>query len=548
MTLAGVAQIVFCDRPVGGALIALAIATLSPGAAVGALIGSALGVTAAYALQTWSFPEKKAGLPGPNSAIVGLVAGGIVAHDGLVAVPTVMAAFGVCLLLERILRKPLARIGLPLLSLPAVLTGYLVSAGYALLGYEFWRGGYILIADPRAVLPLGALAGLTMALRFPWATLQAGVLTLAAALASGWVMQTGVLGPVELWAYTVAPATFGVHAVFLSSSRLGARSGAAAAALAAALWVLWQSSPLASVAPPLLLPFILATWAMLGWARHRAGGLVLEPAVWATVQTLRVARARGKTIVALTGAGASTASGIPDYTSSTWLDPDVPVGVYTWKRYLTSPRCRRAYWEACARFHAVARRARPNAGHHALAALQHDGWVTAIVTQNVDGLHQAAGSHVIELHGTIDRIHCLGCGASRSWPDEPSWRQGDVYCRDCGGLLKPAVTAFGEPLPAGVWPGARRVVSDCGVLLVIGSRMAVWPASELLDEARRAGAQVIFVNIGQPTATVGENDRFLPYPAEALLPALARLLDSAPLAEEPPAPQRALSAAGGGRP
>ncbi len=547
VTLAGVAQIAFCDRPAIGALFLLAMATLSPAAALGALAGAALGTAAAYVFHTWSAVEKKAGLPGPNLAIVGIVAGAIIARQGPAAVPMALAAFGACLLLERILRKPLARVGLPLLSLPAVLTGYLASAAYALLGSELWGQGYILIADPLAVLPLILLAGLGMAMQFPRATLQTAVVALAAALITGWIMGTGVFGPVELWAYTVAPAAFGVHAVFLSGSALGACSGLMAAALAAALWAVWQSSPLASAAPPLLLPFILATWATLAWARRRAGGLVLEPAVWAAARTVREARARGKSVVALTGAGASTASGIPDYTSNAWLDPDVPVGAYTWKRYLSSPRCRRVYWDACARFRAVARRARPNAGHRALAALQRQGWIGATVTQNVDGLHQLAGTpRVIELHGTIERIHCLGCGAASPWPEEPSWRRGEVYCPACGELLKPAVTAFGEPLPAGAWDRAQRRISDCGVLLVVGSRMAVWPASELLAQARRAGARVVFVNIGEPAAAVGEADLVLPYPAEAVLPALACLLDCPPSPEAAPPLRGGLWPAGGG--
>ena len=126
------------------------------------------------------------------------------------------------------------------------------------------------------------------------------------------------------------------------------------------------------------------------------------------LQVVRARRLEGRSIVCLTGAGVSTGSGIPDYVSGTWLDPEIPVGAYAWERFLDSPRCRRLYWDACSRFRRVAEQARPNGGHAALRRMEERGWLAAVVTQNVDRLHKAAGStRVHELHGRIDRVEIV---------------------------------------------------------------------------------------------------------------------------------------------
>ena len=138
------------------------------------------------------------------------------------------------------------------------------------------------------------------------------------------------------------------------------------------------------------MPFILATWITLIIVRAYAGWLITDPALGYVSEAIRHSIKNGRPVVALTGAGISTGSGIPDYVSGAWLDPDIPVAAYAWQRFIDSPRCRRAYWEACEKFRLRIRTAQPNIGHQSLAAMARHGWLTAIATQNVDRGHRAS--------------------------------------------------------------------------------------------------------------------------------------------------------------
>jgi len=528
VTLSGLAQVAFCDSPVAGALVLAAVTAVSPYAALGGLIGAFLGTLAAYTLHTWNRAEKLAGLPGPNPAIVGLLIGGACAPE-LPLLPLFVLAVAVCLAIEQAVRRPLARAGLPALSFPAILTTYLFTVAANLLDMPIWSGSYLVISDGRGAPILVALVVAALALKSPVAALQTAILSACTALLSGWIAGTGAVGPAALWGFTVAPAAFGVHAVFLAGSSLGGWFGLAAAVLAVVLWALWVISPLADLLPPFLLPFVLATWAILVLSRRVAGRLVLDPNMWSVAAAIRDMRADGRPVVVLTGAGVSTASGIPDYVSGAWLDPSIPASAYSWKRYLESQRCRRLYWEACERFRQIARAARFNDGHAALAELERRGWVSATITQNVDGLHQAAGAtQVIELHGNIEQVRCVGCGQVSDWPAAQLWSRYDLRCRTCGDFLKPAVVAFGENLPVRAWGAAQQAARRCGVIIVVGSQLAVSPARDLVADARAGGAQVVIVNLDPVLGLVSAEDIVLPHRSEDVLPALARLLDCAP--------------------
>jgi len=197
--------------------------------------------------------------------------------------------------------------------------------------------------------------------------------------------------------------------------------------------------------------------------------------------------------LALTGAGLSTESGIPDFRS--------PGGV--WERYrpieygefLRSADARREHWRYKRETIPVMLRARPNAGHVALARLERAGRLAAVVTQNIDGLHQAAGSRrVLELHGTNRAAACLGCGAEE--PIEPVLARLEAgedvpSCRACGGILKPATVSFGQALPRDVLEESIRLAGEVDCLLAVGSSLLVHPAASLVDVAHRAGARVL---------------------------------------------------------
>ncbi len=523
--LRGLAQMAFCDGALSGLLVLAGIAALSPASAAGALAGVVVGTVAGRFVGTWDKYEWEVGLAGPNTAIVGILWGGIFA-----GVQWDLAQFALalvlCLAIERTARAALAKSGLPLLSMPAVATGLALAFVYQSFGEIFWRDSVWLVFPEFGVWPAVALTGAAVALQSIRAALVTGVLVATAFVASGAILGTGWSAPVGLWGFSVAPAAFAMHAIFLANSRRGAVAGIAASVLAAGLWAAWMASPLAMIAPPLLLPFIAAVWLTILVCQRLYGKMVFHPIVWMAAREIRAARARHRSVVALTGAGASTASGIPDYVSGEWLEYNVPVSAYSYERFLTSPRCRRAYWDACGKFRTVAMNVRPNPTHLALATMERHDWLNATVTQNVDRLHQASGStRVIELHGAIDRVRCLGCGEVSDWPPALIWRKFDLKCSHCGEFLKPGVIAMGEDLPPKAWAAARQVLSDCGVLLVVGTQIGISSAAELLREARELGAKVIFVNLGPLALPPLDGEILLEHKSEEVLPALAILLD-----------------------
>jgi len=202
--------------------------------------------------------------------------------------------------------------------------------------------------------------------------------------------------------------------------------------------------------------------------------------------------------VVLTGAGISTESGIPDFRSPTgiWAQYD-PIEYATIEAFRRDPV---KVWEFYAlRLDALAQ-AVPNAGHRALAELERHGLVHAVVTQNIDGLHQRAGSHeVIEVHGSIRTAECLACG------EETALDRAMPRCPRCGEVMKPGVVMFGELLPEGPIERAAELARAAGLLLVVGSTLEVYPVAALPEETLAAGGALAIVNRG-PTPYDGRAD------------------------------------------
>jgi len=211
--------------------------------------------------------------------------------------------------------------------------------------------------------------------------------------------------------------------------------------------------------------------------------------------------AASKHAVALTGAGHSTPSGIPDFRSpksGLWeqVDPMEVASIYGFRR---NPQ---AFYEWIRPLAKQMMEARPNPAHEALAALERMGVIQAVITQNIDELHHKAGSRrVLELHGSVRQATCTRCG--RQVPSSEMWpafvASGQLpHCATCGGLLKPNVVLFGEMLPVGVLLEAQHEAEACDAMVVAGSSLEVHPAAELPERAARHGAQLILVNY-EPT-------------------------------------------------
>lgn len=234
----------------------------------------------------------------------------------------------------------------------------------------------------------------------------------------------------------------------------------------------------------------------------------------ALIDRLRSARS----IAALTGAGVSAESGVPtfrDAQTGLWAKFD-PRELATPSAFARNPKF---VWDWYAWRREQVALARPNAGHLALAAIERRVSRFRLITQNVDGLHQAAGStRVVELHGNIGRVKCSrGCGTVSRWvaagPDEPP------RCPACGAFLRPDVVWFEEMLSPEALAAADAAARQCDVLLVIGTAAEVYPAAALPDSARECGATVVEIN-PQPTALSAHVDHVLRGPAGVVLPGL----------------------------
>jgi NAD-dependent deacetylase len=223
----------------------------------------------------------------------------------------------------------------------------------------------------------------------------------------------------------------------------------------------------------------------------------------------------------LTGAGISVESGIPSFRGAQglWGKYD-PTEYATLHAFMQHPR---KVWEMLSEMFSLCDGAAPNAAHKALAVLEESGVVRAIITQNVDGLHQAAGSRrVIEYHGNMEELICVTCW--QRYPTWERWTPGTVPLCDCGEILKPNVVLFGEPIP---WPAQEQAEEEartCGVLVVIGTSAQVSPACDIPRIAKESGAAVVEINPEPTSLTASVTDIHLQGSASETMGRLIELL------------------------
>ena len=240
-------------------------------------------------------------------------------------------------------------------------------------------------------------------------------------------------------------------------------------------------------------------------------------------------------VTVLTGAGISTDSGIPDFRGpqGLWTRDPGAAAMFDLDTYMSDVNVRRQVWQM-RRAH-PAWTAEPNAGHRALAELDRAGRLRGLITQNVDGLHQAAGTdprHVIEVHGTVHQVACMSCGARTPTPgvlarldEEP-----DPRCTACGGIQKADTISFGQRLRADVLDAAVEAAGDCDVFLAVGTSLTVHPVAGLCGIALDNGTPLVIVN-AEPTPYDEAAAAVLRDPIDEALPAL---LGSAQERAEPP--------------
>jgi NAD-dependent deacetylase len=216
------------------------------------------------------------------------------------------------------------------------------------------------------------------------------------------------------------------------------------------------------------------------------------------IERLRETMRSSRRAVVFTGAGISTESGIPDYRS--------PGGIWTkfrpvaFQEFMASEDARREYWRRKFETHEAVVQAKPNSGHLAIAELVRLGKVAAVITQNVDGLHQASGiprHQVIELHGNTTYAHCLSCGEEYDLaPIRQTFLVDQTLpeCASCGGFVKTATISFGQAMPQEEMRRATAEARACDLFLAIGSSLKVYPAAGLPALAKQAGAGLVIIN------------------------------------------------------
>jgi NAD-dependent deacetylase len=227
---------------------------------------------------------------------------------------------------------------------------------------------------------------------------------------------------------------------------------------------------------------------------------------------------------ALTGAGISVPSGIPDFRSPGGLwskyDPDE---VASARALSTNPR---AVWQFLMEAVDLFGKAEPNPAHHVLVEMERDGRLAGVVTQNIDGLHQAAGSrNVVEFHGSCERFYCMSCGLDYD-VGRLSGLAGDelpVTCDECGGTVRPDVVFFGESIPRRAMLESEKLMQQSDAMLIVGTSGFVAPVNMYASRMKYEGKKVVEVNLGA-TAYQGVADVSVDGPAEEVLPELYRLV------------------------
>ena len=211
---------------------------------------------------------------------------------------------------------------------------------------------------------------------------------------------------------------------------------------------------------------------------------------------------KSRRIVVFTGAGISTESGVPDFRSpgGVWsrFDPDE----FTYQQFLHTEEGRKRHWQLLKEMGEMMAVTKPNQAHYAIAELETMGKLDCVITQNVDGFHQRAGNSedkVIQLHGNISRVQCLGCGKRHSMDEILEWLKQGIevpQCVECRGMLKPEVVFFGEAMPVWETMEAERRSRKCDLCIVVGSSLVVYPAAFMPMYALQAGAKLAIINEG----------------------------------------------------
>jgi hypothetical protein len=512
----GLAQLAFCDSALAGMLVLTGLALVSPWGAVGAVVGAVFGTAVGYFGTIYSREEWEHGLAGLNGAIIGILWGGFIANSSF-NLPLFLTILSVCVALEFILRRALALVSLPALSMPAVATAVLTSWVLAAPGTWFWpttsafpfgKTGIVI-----AILCIIAAMVTKAALAAGWTVIFATITYLTV-----WGQGLDTLAYSGLWAVTIPLACYAIQAVFFREFVAGVVGSTIAALSTAGIWIFWIKSGAGDITPPLLSPFIFGVWLAIAAMRRLRHFPFFQTSFWRAASAIQRANLAGETTVALLGDDAAQYRLASMYLSGSQRVQQTREYTLSDEQLRNSLRCRRVFWDVCSRLRQMAEGTQPTALHRAVADFERGGWLQTTMSQEVFGyLREADAQTIIELHGRVDRTACIDCGSSSDWPPGDIWKHCDLRCSMCSGVLKPATSLLSEDLTPSVRRAVECSLADCGVLLVLGEQPKDARAELILNRARAVEATIVFVTNGALSYVLGPNDVVIAAPSEDTL-------------------------------
>lgn len=527
--LRGLGQLALVDTAAGGALVLAAIALVNPWCALGAAIGAVIGTLAGCRITGVTREEWRSGLAGFNCAVIGIMAGGSFT-TGAWRVDAILLATILCLLLEYGIRRLLVRQALPILTMPAVVAVVLTSLLLAPSGTWLWVSPGPPAFGAAGIAMAILCVVLAMASKSVAATLQVAVLICAAILACRW-LGFDPLTLTGLWAFTIAPASYTVHAVLMRGSLLGGVAGCAAAAIGVTIWMVWHASGLGGDIPPLLAPFIIGVWCALLGFRRLGQPAIFQPSFWQALAALWIARLRGSPVVAIV-------VNTPHHGSRSILpNQEAPSD----ELFAESRNMRRTWWQTYHDSRSRFLNAASNPTYDALVLMQRRNCLGTLMTFAMDGLLLRAGAeHVVELQGGLESVRCLGCCTRHEWPPANIWKTCDLHCTGCGGLIMPGPPPMKEIIDA-----TRRSIAQSlghgGVLVVVGTLEDSRAARTVFGEARARDARIINITPEPSLTPLRAGEILVRSEIASTLRSFARLLVTFPIATRIPGMRFALA-------
>jgi NAD-dependent deacetylase len=545
-------EVILCSNSASGFFFLLALAVLAPNMAGGVLLGVVAATLTALLLREPDVLVRR-GFYGYNAVLLGILWPFLWEASLATTLLLVPAACGTALIVALHRRMNLwEKLRLPVLCLPALLmvalpglapfgpaTSAWIEAPLRVIPFE-WTPLLQILLVFGAILFSVAIHSRTLALLgLAGAAFGTGLGNLVSS-------EPGIIPSLHL--FTSASAAMALGGYFVRPGRASIVYAAVGIGAAVLLWPQTVPFLVAAGIPAYSLPFLVISLLFLyplqaGLIDSTKTGLypvyadiAVDPLYWKgresvsgqidRIESLAKTIAEcGEGTVALTGAGISTESGIPDIVHGYWAkyNPDD----FAFKNFVSKSSSRQAYWSMSEELYTFIRNARPGAGHRSLRDLESLGCLGRIVTQNVDGLHQETGhreNRVIELHGTEHVIRCLDCGKRSSRNEITRRLRQDIripYCFDCRGILKTDATLDGEPVSIPLWKETCRTIMEARLLLVVGTSLRIPAIAELVERAARGGTKVAIISLG-PTPSDRVAQFIFRTPIRDILPHLVR--------------------------